>query len=467
MTKLLDMQGRDYLHVFAPSPLVVRHSGRVGVRLRNKMKKLTLLFCFSWIFASAFAQQSELDELFQAALNQNRSLKNSTLQRDLARVTTKIAGLNAFTPRIPVSYQALDNVALQKTYVPGVIFGQPEGTFKELVMGQKYVATFNISPQFDILNFGNQAQKKAAVLNEQSANLNERQAQRDIYLQINSAYHNILSFNAQKVVLDENLKTATKITEVIKNRQQEGVARNQEVNEAEVNVITIQDKIFQLNQNIQLQYEMLKVLTGTENLESIKAQIDLQNMPTESQKASSSLDFSLAELRRKTAVQDVFSAKRDQWPVLSFVSSFNWQNLNNSFFYGSGSNPIYFAYMGLKLSWDLPTNVQKISNLKNREIQLKIAENTVKQVEEQQYLADTQRDIEWVKAKGQWEALKKIETLRKDTFAKNFAQFEEEILSLDKLLISQNDLLLSQLNLASAAATVKYNAQVIRINNLY
>ena len=152
---------------------------------------------------------------------------------------------------------------------------------------------------------------------------------------------------------------------------------------------------------------------------------------------------------------------------LQFLSSFNWQNLSNSFFYGAGSNAIHYSFIGLKLNWDLPTNVQKISNLKNKEIQFKMAENTLKQTMEQQSFSNIQREIELSKAIGQWESLKRIEALRKDTFNKNFAQFEEEILALDKLLISQNDLLISQLNLASGAVNVKYNFEIIRINNLY
>jgi outer membrane protein TolC len=209
----------------------------------------------------------------------------------------------------------------------------------------------------------------------------------------------------------------------------------------------------------------MKVLTGTQNLPDIASEVLFSS--NHIIRAESDLDSELAEMKRKVASQDVFSARRDQWPVLSAISSFNWQNLNNSFFYGAGSNAIHYSYIGLKLSWDLPTNVQKISNLKNKEIQFKMAENVQKQAAEQQAFSNTQREIELNKAKGQWESLRKIERLRKDTFEKNYAQFEEEILALDKLLISQNDLLVSQLDLASGATNVKYNFEIIRINNLY
>jgi len=123
--------------------------------------------------------------------------------------------------------------------------------------------------------------------------------------------------------------------------------------------------------------------------------------------------------------------------------------------------------VGLKLSWDLPTNVQKVSNLKNREVQWKIAENNRELAEEQQVYDNLRLETELRKAQLQLESLQKIETLKKDTFEKNFAQFEENILPLDKLLISQNDWLTSRLNGAAGAVNVKYNYEILRINNRY
>lgn len=427
-----------------------------------KGKIIVLLLIFGKVSAQV-AEVASVDALFEMALARNQTLKNAALQRDLAGITRKIAGVNAFSPRMPVSWQALDNIALQRTFVPGVIFGQPEGTYKELVMGQKYVSTFNVSPQFDILNFGNRAQRQTAVFNEDLAVLSEKQAQRDIYLQINAAFHNIISFDAQKSILDENLGISRKILAIVRDRFAEGVARSQEVNEAEVNVVSLENSREQLGQNRLLQMELLKLLTRSEDDIRVGDKPDTgAPLP-----AGSTLDADLALARTRMAQQDVLSARKDQWPVLSAISSFNWQNLDNRFFYGSGSSAIYFAYIGLKLSWDLPTNVQKISNLKNREIQLKVAENNLKLAEEQQAYANLQKETELKKAQSQLESLEKIEALKKDTFEKNYAQFEENILPLDKLLISQNDWLASRLNRATGAVNVKYNYHILKINNRY
>ncbi|MCD8539898.1 MAG: TolC family protein, partial [Leadbetterella sp.] len=128
-------------------------------------------------------------------------------------------------------------------------------------------------PQFDILNFGNRAQRKTAVLNEDFAVLSEKQAQRDIYLQLNAAFHNLLSFDKQKSILEENLEISGRILGIVRDRFEEGVARSQEVNEAEVNVVTVENSLVQLEQNRRLQMELLKLLTRSEDDIRIKEEV--------------------------------------------------------------------------------------------------------------------------------------------------------------------------------------------------
>ena len=67
----------------------------------------------------------------------------------------------------------------------------------------------------------------------------------------------------------------------------------------------------------------------------------------------------------------------------------------------------------------------------------------------------------------QVENFKKIADLKKDTYDKNYNQFKENILSLDKLLISQNELLQSKLNLVLALASISFNKNKIDINNKF
>lgn len=436
--------------------------------LRNAKNKLNVLFVF-FIFISklGLAQEqytSQLDKLFSIANKENKTLENANIQKELADLTTKIAKVSAFNPRVPVSYQAVDNLKLQNVFVPGGIFGQTEGTFQSFKMGQKYVATFSVQPQFDILNFSAKSESQKAKINQELEFLNEKKTQRDYYSQINSAYHNILSFEGQKIVLNQTLDHAKKIAEIVKNRFEEGIVRPQDLNEAKVNVINIEDNIFQIEQNVLLQKEILKVLIGNDIMLDVKDSLYLKD---DIILAESVLEYQWAEKKMELAKKDFLLAKRDNLPTLSFFSSFNWQNLSNNFYYSSNANSINYSSIGLRLNWDLPTTAQKFGNLKNKEFLNKIAKNDLEIISENEKLNDFQRQNDLTKSKGQWLNKVKIENLKQDIYSKQLSLFEEQVLSLDQLLISQNDYLLSRINTITSAANVSFNYHQIRIFNLF
>ena len=165
------------------------------------------------------------------------------------------------------------------------------------------------------------------------------------------------------------------------------------------------------------------------------------------------------------AQQENKALKYQNMPVLSFVSSLNWQNLSNDFSFAKNSNWINYNYIGLKLSYDLPTTVQKITNQKSKQIQIQILKNNEKHSLIENESKNAQMILEYEKSLKQKENLWKIHDLKKDTYEKNFNQFKENILPLDKLLISQNDMLVSKLNIVSSLANIGFNKTKIEINN--
>ena len=199
---------------------------------------------------SSFSQEerivNSLPEILQLSKEKNYALQNATLQTQLANLTKKTAIGNILNPRIPATAQSLNNFEQQVSFLPGPIFGLPVGTFKEVTMGQQYTSTFSIQPQFDILNFGSIAQIKSAKINEQLVENQNKLNEQNIYNQINGVYFNLLSFEAQKKILQENIKIAENLVLINQNKFNEGITRKQDVNEAEANLIALQDKLSQL-----------------------------------------------------------------------------------------------------------------------------------------------------------------------------------------------------------------------------
>lgn len=419
--------------------------------------------------AKLIAQESKyfasINEVIAFTKNNNITFQNANYENQMSDITTKTAIGNLFNPKIPTSIQVLDNINQQVSFLPGQAFGQPIGTFKEVTIGQQYVSTFNIQPQFDILNMANYALIKTTKINQQLVENQHKINEQNLYEKLNIVYFNILTFNGQKEIVKENIIIAKDILGIITNKFNEGVARKQEVNEAEVNLISLQDKFDQIEMNTKIQYQTLNLFFENKIDAILSENIwNYQNTDT-ILKTKNNLIVENVTLQTQMAQQENKALKYQNMPVLSFVSSLNWQNLSNDFSFAKNSNWINYNYIGLKLSYDLPTTVQKITNQKSKQIQIQILKNNEKHSLIENESKNAQMILEYEKSLKQKENLWKIHDLKKDTYEKNFNQFKENILPLDKLLISQNDMLVSKLNIVSSLANIGFNKTKIEINN--
>lgn len=406
-----------------------------------------------------------LDALIHYAKEQNLTIKNNQLQSELATITKKTALGNILNPRIPSTAQVLNNFDQQVSFLPGPIFGQPEGTYKAVTMGQQYVSTFSIQPQVDLINPGNIALLKSANINVELVNQQNKLNEQNVYNQINTIYYNLLYLQKQVEIFEVNKKIAEQILTINQNKYKEGIVRKQEVNEAESNLIAIEDKLQQALITLKIQHESLRVFLNTQ--ENFQLKEELKNVAQDLKlvESTSNLKTSISQLQYQNVQQEVKVAQWSQLPVLSLISSFNWQNQSNTTYLDKNSNWVNYNYIGLKLSWDVPTTIQKLSTVYSKKIQLEQAKNNAEQAAKENETVNKQLVLEYEKAIQQVIHFEKIYQLKKDTFEKNKNQFDEEILPLDKLLLSQNEFITSEINLASAIANCGFSKYKILINN--
>jgi outer membrane protein TolC len=428
---------------------------------------IILIFSFP---AKVQAQEKKvftsLEEVWQEIKKQNITFRNAEIQSEIAELTYKTSLGNLLNPRMPLSVTMVDNTKLQQNLIPAEAFGGPAGTFREITLGQQYNTLLSFQPQFDIVNMASVAQINAAKINIELTRSQNELNESALYQSVNVTYHNIVSLQNQKLVLTENLKVAEQILSIVKNRFEEGMIRKQEVNEAEVNVISVRDKIEQIELNIELQKYILALFFENSIIPEISEDIakdafDIIQTPEINKLAYRNLVLQSGFLR-----QDIRSLKYQYYPVLSFTSSFNWQSLSNDNFFTDNSTNIRYNFVGLKLTWDFPV-VQKVSNIKNKQYQLLTLQNQQVKVKNEADLQCKQLSMELEKAQKQLSNFKTISLLKKDTYDKNMDQYQENILSFDRLLISYNDLIIAQLNEVNAQSSMAFVKNKILIHNLY
>ena len=126
-----------------------------------------LFFANTTTFGQSQKVFNSIDEIWDFTEKNNHIFKNSSLQSQLADLSYKTAKINAFNPRIPISVQTIDNTTQQVSFLPGQVFGLPEGTYREVAIGQQYISTFSVQPQFDIINLYNMKTSKIAKVNQE------------------------------------------------------------------------------------------------------------------------------------------------------------------------------------------------------------------------------------------------------------------------------------------------------------
>ncbi len=434
-------------------------------RLKNYISILIVSLVCLQIQAQEKKIFFNLQEVLSYVKTKNNTFQNATIQTKLAELTYKSSIGNVINPRIPTSAQLLDNTKQQVSYLPAEAFGGPAGTFKEAKIGLQYVSTFSLQPQFDILNLANIAQIKSAKINLELNDNQNKINEKKIYDQLNAIYFNILSYEAQQEIIYDHIEIAQKLLQVTKNKFTEGIARKQEVNEAEVNLISLQDKLQQLEFNLQMQYQSFALFFENTVDADIRQSVWDFEKTNEPLQTNTKLLTQNNMLQLKMAQQDLRVARYQNVPVISFTSSINWQNLSNSGLFHKDSRWTDYNFVGVKLNWDLPTNIQKLTTSKNKAYQIDILKNNVLHSDLENQNANLQMGIEYQKALNQLSNMKKIYELKKDTYEKNYNQYIENILALDKLLISQNDLLASRINLITSLANIGFNKNKIEINN--
>ncbi len=437
-------------------------------------KKLIIsILCFfellnsTLLLAQEKKQFASFSEIMRFAKEKNMTFRNDAIQGNLAELTRKTAIGNVLNPRIPTSFQLLNNTQLQVNFLPAEIFGGPAGTFRAIAFGQQYVSTIGFQPQFDLVNLANFEQIKSAKINQALVESQQKLAEQKLYEQLNVFYFNILSYQGQLTVLDQNIALAEKIKTIVTNKYKEGIARKQELNEAEVNVILLQDKRSQIEQNTAIQAQSVALFFENTIFPTLSQSVwdfekERLEVPT-----YNNLVVQNYGLQLEMAAQDLKVAKYQQLPTLGFISSINFQNNSNDGFFSKKSNWVKSNYVGLKLSWELPTNIQKLSTTQSKMMNYELLQNNAEHAQKENDTKNLLIALEYQKAVSQLANVKKIYALKEDTYQKNYNQFIENILSLDKLLASQNDLLNSQLNVVATLANIGFNKNKIDINNKF
>ena len=430
-------------------------------------------YIFLCFFSGQLIAQKEitfscLDSVYAYADKKSAVIRNNQQQVLLAKYQKIAALANVVNLKDPITFSLTDNTTLPVSFIPGNIFGGKPGSFEKVTMGQQYVSNFNITPQIDLINPGNWAQIKSARINEDLTAVTNLLNKKSLHESIAACYFNICSFNDQILITKKNLEATDSILQVVTDKFNQGIVRKQDVNDAQINKLSLQDKLNQLLYSLVQQNNSLKILCDIplETNLSISEPLLYNQSFSADLPASSQLQVKANMLQMEYAKADLRSNRLSNLPVLSLLySNSYYQNSVNHFFDTNPNNKwLTSAYFGAKMTINIP-DVNHLLSSRNAKINYQISQINFEHGKLQNDLSNDQLRVDYQKAYSQYLLNKQINLLKEENYKMATNQYNQEILSFDKLLLAYTDMLSSRFNYSSSLANLLFTKTKVDINN--
>ncbi|MFA6360386.1 MAG: TolC family protein [Dysgonamonadaceae bacterium] len=435
------------------------------------MKRIILIITGFLLLTQVVNAQTELsfnnlDLLLKYAENNSVFIKTGEQQSLLAKWQKISAQAGLVNFRMQTNFNLTNNLELPVSFLPAEAFGGTPGTFKEVTMGRQYVGNLNLSPQIDIINPASWAKLKSANVNVELTNVNNLIAKKSLFESVSATYHNIISLQEQIEITQKSLLAADTLVIIMQNKYSEGIVRQQDLNDAHINQLTLSDNLEQLNLSLKQQYYSLKVLCDIPESTSINIdeQPDYDKQIIPGLHADNQLQYESSLLNVEMAKADLRTNRLMQFPTVSLVFYDSWQQNSNSKFFDSDVNWLNSQYVGLKVSVPFP-DINRYTLTKSSRINQVISSINAEHTKLENNLTNKQLILDYEKAYSQLNTAKQIYQLKEQNYGMVLNQFNMLILSSDKLIIAFNDLLASRLNYSSALANLNYTLSKIEINN--
>lgn len=442
---------------------------QLSTSLFSSLLIATLLLVFNLNSNAQEATQivfTSLDSVFAHTQQKSTTLHSGEIKFSQAQKAKLAAIASIVDLSGNVSLNATYNTKLPVSYFPSEAFGDTPGTYSEIKTGVPYTNNFNQYADIKLLNVSGWQNFKLAKINIESTTTDNKLSQKTLYENIAATYYNILTLQEQLKSTNKNVSTADTLFQIVKNKFDAGIARQQDVNDAEVNYLTTKESASQIQFLIQQQYIAIKILCDINDATAIAIQenMDFNKNATPTIKLNN-LNTSSSLLKEEYALNNYQQLKFTMFPTISaFASNSNQQYNNNFSLFDENVNWINSNYIGLKAVWQIPS-ANTISQISKAKYDYLLAKENTEHSKLKSQLDFSQLSIDIEKAGSQFSTNEHISLLQNDSYKKNLENYQQGIISLSQLLTSYNAMVNSNYNYISSAVTVMLMQSKIKINN--
>lgn len=428
-----------------------------------------ILTSFTLLNITVSAQKifNNIDSLLSYASYKSISLQLDEIKFNQAKRAklAAVLGIPDFSGSTSFSYT--NNTKLPVNLFPAEIFGGQVGTFQEVQTGVQYVSNQNIYIDAKLLNFQGWENLRLSKINIESTVIDSKINRKTLYENVATLYFNIVNLKEQLKASKENLSVADTLLQITQLKYSQGLIKQQDLNDAQVNVMSSEEKLNQIQLSIKQQYLGLKILCDIPEDEVIEISQSFQFEPFT---LLPEIDFNPLAinaqlLKEQMAFSTFKQLKLGQLPTISLFFSQTTQQFNTQGkIFDSNVRWIPSNYVGLRLSIPIPSS-STIAQISKTKFDYELAKKNTEHIRIHSTLTNQQLNLDYQKAFSQYQNHQKSYALLKDTYLKNVLNYAEGIISMNQTLNSYNAMINSNYNLISSGVNVLFVQSKISINN--
>tara|TARA_B100000131_G_scaffold318994_1_gene363989 strand:- start:3379 stop:4710 length:1332 start_codon:yes stop_codon:yes gene_type:complete len=434
------------------------------------MKYLTILIFF--LFPSfLFGQDTSLslDECLQMALSNNENLKNSFLEENVSKMTSR-EYLSVGFPQIQFETGLKYNFEIQKSlidiskFMPGV----PEGTEQEVSFGQKYDGIMDLGINQMIFNgsyFVGLAASKALI------ELSEKQTVRakvDIIESVKKAYYVVLNTKERLSLVNSNLDRIESLLNDTDILYQNGFVEKLDVDRIKVSFNNLNAEKIKAERLYDLSLSVLKFQIGfpVNDKLSVKGSIEdvilsVNEYDIQSFDYSDRIEHSILNTNKRLKSYDLKNNRSQFLPQIYANLSYGYNTSSSEYdlFFNSNRWKNY-GTVGLQVIVPIFDGFNKRSKINRSKIVVQQVENQIKFLERSIDLQINQNYIELKNAIESLNVSKDNLVLANEVYNVSEKKYKEGVGSNLEVLDSNNALKTAQTNYYNAY----YQAIISKIN---
>jgi outer membrane protein TolC len=405
---------------------------------------ITLAFIILSFQAKAQLQFGSLQEVLKYADVHAVAIQTANIGEEIALAGKKEAK-SLLLPSVYATAGYNDNITLQPTLIPASLFNPtaPEGQFQELTFGRKYLYNVGVQAQWDVLNFQKIFASQTASIQAENSKIQTEKARYDTYHQLASTYYSITLTQESIRIYEENVKTSTSLLASAKDKYQQGLITEAELNQAEIKQLQNQNNLSGAENNLDQFYIQLQSQLSTEQ------EVHISDLPEHFESDATDILTTHPNIRLQQAevekqVATLKQKKSMHLPSLRLYYQYNHGWATDNFANFSEANELPQQVFGVQMNVPLFNGFSTQQQVKASEKELALKQLKLKNTQLVSQKEDEMLQLQLEQASEQLAKNKQILSLQEKNDIHAMQTYESGLISLDQRLRKYDELLATQ-----------------------